>query len=54
MKMKACAIAGVFGGIRSGVTAETKNIFIESAYFSPVGIRKTARRHGLNTDASYR
>ena len=47
-------IAGVFGGIKSGVTSATKNIFLESAYFNPVSIRKTARRHGLNTDASYR
>jgi len=47
-------IAGVFGGIKSGVTEATKNIFLESAYFNPVSIRKTARRHGLNTDASFR
>lgn len=47
-------IAGVFGGIRSGVTESTVNIFLESAYFNPVSIRKTARRHGLNTDASFR
>ncbi|HEX2970523.1 MAG TPA: phenylalanine--tRNA ligase subunit beta [Bacteroidales bacterium] len=47
-------IAGVFGGIKSGVTDATKNIFLESAYFNPVSIRKTARRHGLNTDASFR
>jgi phenylalanyl-tRNA synthetase beta chain len=47
-------IAGVFGGIKSGVTESTKNIFLESAYFNPVSIRKTARRHGLNTDASFR
>jgi phenylalanyl-tRNA synthetase beta chain len=47
-------IAGVFGGIRSGVTESTKNIFLECAYFNPVAIRKTARRHGLNTDASFR
>jgi len=47
-------IAGVFGGIKSGVTTATKNIFLESAYFNPVAIRKTARRHGLNTDASFR
>jgi phenylalanyl-tRNA synthetase beta chain len=47
-------IAGVFGGIRSGVTALTKNIFLESAYFNPVAIRKTAKRHGLKTDASFR
>lgn len=47
-------IAGVFGGINSGVTESTKNIFIESAYFHPVSIRKTAKRHGLHTDASFR
>jgi len=47
-------IAGVFGGIKSGVTEATRNIFLESAYFNPVAIRKTARRHGLNTDASFR
>ena len=44
-------LAGVFGGLKSGVTEKTKNVFIESAYFDPVTIRKTARRHGLNTDA---
>jgi phenylalanyl-tRNA synthetase beta chain len=47
-------IAGVFGGIRSGVTSSTKNIFLESAYFNPVSIRKTSKRHGLQTDASFR
>jgi phenylalanyl-tRNA synthetase beta chain len=47
-------IAGVFGGARSGVTSGTKNIFIESAYFNPVTIRKTSKRHGLHTDASFR
>ncbi len=47
-------IAGVFGGIKSGVTETTKNVFLESAYFNPVTIRKTARRHTLNTDASFR
>jgi len=47
-------IAGVFGGIKSGISASTRNIFLESAYFNPVAIRKTARRHGLNTDASFR
>ncbi len=47
-------IAGVFGGIKSGVTESTKNIFLESAHFNPVTIRKTSRRHGLNTDASFR
>ena len=47
-------IAGVFGGIKSGVTDTTKNIFLESAYFNPVSIRKTSKRHGLQTDASFR
>ncbi|MEE4198104.1 MAG: phenylalanine--tRNA ligase subunit beta [Bacteroidales bacterium] len=47
-------IAGVFGGIKSGVTGNTKNVFIESAYFNPVYIRKTAKRHALHTDASFR
>jgi phenylalanyl-tRNA synthetase beta chain len=53
-KKEPMCIAGVFGGIDSGVTEKTTNIFIESAYFNPVYIRKTARRHGLNTDASFR
>ncbi len=47
-------IAGVLGGENSGVKSTTKNIFLESAYFNPVSIRKTARQHGLNTDASFR
>lgn len=47
-------IAGVFGGLDSGVTESTTDVFLESAYFNPVSIRKTARRHGLNTDASFR
>ncbi|MCK9205948.1 MAG: phenylalanine--tRNA ligase subunit beta [Salinivirgaceae bacterium] len=47
-------IAGVFGGIKSGVTEATSSIFLESACFNPVYVRKTARRHGLNTDASFR
>ena len=51
---KPMCIAGVFGGIESGVTEATKNVFLESAYFNPVSIRKTARYHGLNTDASFR
>ncbi len=53
MKEGMC-IAGVFGGIKSGITASTKNIFLESAYFNPVAIRKTSKRHGLKTDASFR
>jgi phenylalanyl-tRNA synthetase beta chain len=51
---KPLAIAGVFGGLTSGITAATKNIFIESAYFNAASIRKTAKSHGLNTDASFR
>lgn len=47
-------IAGVFGGQQSGVTMETRNVFLESAYFNPVSIRKTAKRHTLKTDASFR
>ena len=47
-------IAGVFGGIKSGVTEKTKNIFLESAYFSPDYIRRTAQYHELKTDASFR
>ncbi len=47
-------IGGVFGGIGSGVTEQTKNVFLESANFNPTWIRKTARRFGLNTDASFR
>jgi len=47
-------IAGVFGGVKSGVTMSTKNIFLESAYFNPIAIRKTSKRHGLQTDASFR
>ena len=47
-------IAGVFGGFDSGVTEQTKNVFLESATFHPTWIRKTARRFGLNTDASFR
>jgi phenylalanyl-tRNA synthetase, beta subunit, non-spirochete bacterial len=47
-------IAGVFGGLDSGVTENTTDIFLESAYFNPTWVRKTARRHGLNTDSSFR
>ncbi len=47
-------IAGVFGGLKSGVTGQTKNVFLESAYFHPTWVRKTARRHGLSTDSSFR
>ena len=51
---KPLCIAGVFGGINSGVSKTTTKLFLESAYFNPVSIRKTAKRHGLNTDASFR
>ena len=47
-------MAGVFGGLDSGSTEATKNVFLESAYFNPTVVRKTARRHGLNTDSSFR
>ena len=47
-------LAGVFGGLDSGTTEDTKNVFIESAYFNPTSVRKTARRHGLSTDSSFR
>ena len=47
-------IAGVYGGLDSGISDETVNVFIESAYFHPVWVRKTAKRFGLNTDASFR
>src|SRR5690554_5769570 len=50
---KNLAIAGVFGGKESGVSEDTTTIFIEAAYFNPVSVRKTAKRHGLNTDASF-
>lgn len=51
---KPMCIAGVFGGMDSGVTENTKSVFIESAYFNPTRVRRTARRHGLSTDASFR
>lgn len=51
---KPMCIAGVFGGIHSGVTESTTSIFLESAYFNPISIRRSAKRHGLNTDASFR
>lgn len=53
-KDRILALAGVIGGMDSSITEKTKNIFIESAYFAPEKIRKTARRLGLETDASYR
>lgn len=51
---KPLCIAGVFGGLDSGVTEDTKDVFIESAWFNPTRVRRTARRHGLSTDASFR
>ncbi|MBC7383434.1 MAG: phenylalanine--tRNA ligase subunit beta [Bacteroidia bacterium] len=51
---KPLALAGVFGGLDSGINEQTKNIFIESAYFNPGSIRKAAKLHVLNTDASFR
>ena len=51
---KPLCLAGVFGGQNSGVSASTTSIFLESAYFNPVSIRKSAKRHSLNTDASFR
>ena len=47
-------IAGVFGGLNSGVSNLTTSIFLESAYFDPVSIRKSSKRHGISTDASFR
>lgn len=52
--VKPMCIAGVFGGLNSGVSESTTRVFIESAYFNPVVVRKTARRRGLHTDASFR
>ncbi|MEY3438956.1 MAG: hypothetical protein RL265_1541 [Bacteroidota bacterium] len=51
---KSLCIAGVFGGAESGIKEDTTQIFLESAYFNPVSVRKTAKFHGLNTDASFR
>lgn len=51
---KPLCIAGVLGGENSGVTESTSSIFLESAFFNPISIRKTAKRHGLSTDASFR
>ncbi len=51
---KPMCIAGIFGGINTGVTEDTTSIFLESAYFDPVNTRKSAKRHGLSTDASFR
>ncbi|AZQ44057.1 phenylalanine--tRNA ligase subunit beta [Nonlabens ponticola] len=51
---KPLCIAGVYGGENSGVTDSTTSVFLESAYFNPVSVRKTAKRHSFNTDASFR
>lgn len=51
---KPLCIAGVYGGLNSGVTKQTTAIFLESAYFDPIAVRKTSKRHGFNTDASFR
>jgi phenylalanyl-tRNA synthetase beta chain len=51
-EQRSLAMAGVFGGLHSGVTEETRNIFIESAYFDPATIRRTSMHHGLRTDAA--
>lgn len=53
-KSSPMCLAGVFGGLNSGVSQKTKSIFLESAYFNPVSIRKSSKRHNLNTDASFR
>ncbi len=51
---KPMCIAGVFGGLESGINDNTTDVILESAYFNPVSIRKSAKRHGLSTDASFR
>ncbi len=51
---KGMCIAGVFGGLDSGVSSSTTEVFLESAYFNPISVRKTAKRHILNTDSSFR
>ncbi|MDT0293834.1 phenylalanine--tRNA ligase subunit beta [Mesonia ostreae] len=51
---KPLCIAGILGGLHSGVNEQTTSVFLESAYFNPVSVRKTAKRHGINTDASFR
>jgi phenylalanyl-tRNA synthetase beta chain len=48
------ALAGVVGGLNSGITAETTAVFLESAYFNPAGVRRSARQHGIETDSAYR
>ncbi|MBI3599956.1 MAG: phenylalanine--tRNA ligase subunit beta [Nitrospinae bacterium] len=51
---RAVALAGIMGGENSGVTSSTKDVLLESAYFNPISIRRTSRRHGIFTDSSYR
>ncbi|MEA5460220.1 phenylalanine--tRNA ligase subunit beta [Arcicella sp. LKC2W] len=51
---EAVGIAGVFGGMKSGIKPETTRVYLEVAYFDPASVRKTAQRHGLKTDASFR
>ena len=51
---KPMTLAGIFGGAESGITSETKRVFLESAYFNPVSIRKSSKRHQIKTDASFR
>ena len=51
---KAVALAGVIGGLNSGVSDQTKNIFLESAFFQPISARKSSRQHGIETDSAYR
>ncbi len=48
------ALAGIFGGLESGITDTTRNVFIESAYFDPVSVRRTSKRLGISTDSSFR
>ena len=51
---KPMTLAGIFGGAESGITSSTKRVFLESAYFNPVSIRKSSKRHQIKTDASFR
>ena len=51
---KPLCLAGIYGGLDSGVTEKTTSIFLESAYFDPISIRRSSKHHNLNTDASYR
>lgn len=51
---KPVAMAGIFGGLDTGITESTINVFLESAYFNPVSVRRTSKRHGINTDSSFR